>query len=340
MDSERSPLTSRNVWNAETVGKPEDWTWRWAPEEMEEMMAAVQAGRQRGLEPTKFTKREFPLPRVEARMEQVREELEEGRGFALLRGLPVQQLSDDDARLLFWGLSLALGTPEGQDASGSVMHSVTNTGLKVEKNNAVRSYQTDDELTFHNDGGDGFMLLCLRTAQSGGVSKLISVSTIYNEILKRRPELLDLLEEPWDFDTRGQHPDGREIQRVPIFNFHAGKLSMLYKRRYLRLAQEKPQVAKWTPDQSAAIELIETICNEPANLHQFTMEPGDVQIGNNYSVLHARSKYTDHDDVAKRRHLLRAWLTLPNGRDLPEAFAIAREFAASYQRRRQGLRTA
>ncbi|MCK9509371.1 MAG: TauD/TfdA family dioxygenase [Pigmentiphaga sp.] len=340
MNTQRHRLTGREVWNAASFGSEADWVWQLEPQEIDEMLSAVEQGKAKGLVPTQFLKSELPMPRIEARMEQVREELEEGRGFALLRGLPVNKLSDDEARILFWGLSMALGVPEEQDASGQVMHSVTNTGLKVEKNNSVRSYQTDDELTFHNDGGDGFMLLCLRTALSGGVSKLVSVSTIYNEVLRQRPDLLELLEAPWDFDTRGQHPHGLQIQRVPILNFHAEKLSILYKRRYLLLAQEKEEVEKWTQAHHEAIALIEAICNDPANQHQFTMKPGDIQIGNNYSVLHSRTKYQDHDDPAQRRHLLRAWVTLPNGRALPPAFASAREFAASYARRHGSLATA
>src|SRR5690606_6989485 len=157
-----------------------------------------------GLTPTEFRGDQFIVPRMAARMERVRNELEGGRGFAVLRGLPIDTYTDDDARLLFWGLSVTLGDPEPQDAAGHLMHSVTNTAMKVLTTNTVRSYHTDDELTFHNDGGDAFMLLCLRTAVSGGVSKLVSAATIYNEVRRRRPELLPLLEEPWHYDTRGQ----------------------------------------------------------------------------------------------------------------------------------------
>lgn len=78
------------------------------------------------------------------------------------------------------------------------------------------------------------------------------------------------------------------------------------------------------------MQLVEALCNDPAIQLSFYMEPGDVQIANNYSVLHARTKYEDHDDPAERRHLLRAWLTLPNGRSLPPAFEYTREFRTSY----------
>jgi hypothetical protein len=56
-------------------------------------------------------------------------------------------------------------------------------------------------------------------------------------------------------------------------------------------------------------------------------------MANNYAVLHARSKYEDFDEPERRRHLFRAWVTLPNGRALPPAFATTREFGTSYARR-------
>src|SRR5437868_8530439 len=228
--------------------------------------------------------------------------------------------------MVFWALAVHLGDPQGQDRLGNRMHSVTNTGLRVDSTNAVRSYQTDDELTFHNDGGDAFMLLCLKTAKSGGVSKLVSVAKVYNEVLTRRPDLVEILQEPFYFDTREQHPTGLKVQISPIFNFFDGRLSALYKRRYLLSAQRFAEVPRLTEAQEQAVQLIEDICNDPKIQLTFYMQPGDVQMANNYSVLHARSKYEDHEDPAERRHLLRAWLTLPNGRKLPAPFELTREF--------------
>ncbi len=330
------PMVGPQVWDRDTFQDSAAWVWPLAAAEVAELLEATRRARAAGLQPTVFGKDDFPTPLLDARLAAVRTELEEGKGFVVLRGLPVADLALDDARVLFWGLSLTLGHPEAQDGAGHRLHSVTNTGLKVDPSNSVRSYQTDDELTFHNDGGDAFMLLCLRTAKSGGVSRLISAATIYNQVLRQRPDLLPLLFEPWDFDTRGQHPMGLEIQPIPILNFFAGKLSVLYKRRYLLLAQGKPTVRRWSPAQAEAIELIESICREPANRLEVSMQAGDIQIGNNYAVLHARTSYQDHDSPDQRRHLLRGWMTLPNGRPLPPVFALSREFGPSYQRRMMG----
>lgn len=328
-----APITTAEAWNGAGLRGREDWIVHLTAAEIDDIDRGLAHARQTGRELFSLTRDDYPMPLMARRFEAVRNELEGGRGFTLLRGLPVARYSDADARILFWGLSQHLGEPQEQDGAGNRMHSVTNTGMRVEKTNNVRSFQTDDELTFHNDGGDAFMLLCLRTAKSGGISKLVSVAHLYNEILRRRPDLIEVLQQPFHFDTRGQHLGGVRFQSVPIFNFCQGRLSVLYKRRYLRTAQEFPEVPRLTQGQQEAVDLIESLTQDPDVQFTFYMQPGDMQIANNYAVLHARSKYEDFDEPERKRHLLRAWVTLPNGRPLPEAFARSREFGTAYARR-------
>jgi len=323
-------LVGPEVWSGETLRGRTDWVVHFSDAEIAEVDAMLRARKEEGAALFGLGPDDFKMPRIADRFEAVRSELEGGRGFTLLRGLPVRRYSLEEARMVFWAMAVHLGDPIGQDRIGNRMHSVTNTHQRVEGSNEVRSYQTDDELTFHNDGGDAFMLLCLRTAKAGGMSKLVSVSNIYNEVLSRRPDLVEVLQQPFHFDTREQHPTGLKVQVSPILNFFGGKLSALYKRRYMMSAQRFPEVPRLTPAQEQAVQLVEALCNDPAIQLSFYMEPGDVQIANNYSVLHARTKYEDHDDPAERRHLLRAWLTLPNGRSLPPAFEYTREFRTSY----------
>ncbi|WP_137919110.1 TauD/TfdA family dioxygenase [Hydrogenophaga sp. 2FB] len=323
-------LSGPEVWSGPALGARTDWIQHLEPAEVAEIDAMLAAHRGNTTALTDLTRDDFAMPRLARRFEAVRADLEGGRGFALLRGLPVQRYSTDEARRIFWAMAVHLGDPQGQDKQGNRMHSVTNTGLRVDSTNSVRSYQTDDELTFHNDGGDAFMLLCLKTAKSGGISKLVSVAQLYNEVMQRRPDLIEVLQQPFHFDTREQHPTGLKVQTSPILNFFEGRLSALYKRRYLLAAQRFPEVPRLTPAQEQAVQLVEDICNDPAVQLSFSMQPGDVQMGNNYAVLHARTKYEDFDDPAERRHLLRAWLTLPNGRPLPPPFELTREFRTSY----------
>ncbi|AWB33104.1 TauD/TfdA family dioxygenase [Orrella marina] len=325
-----SIFTGLQAWTAKDFEGRDDWVTRFTEAELQEIDAIAQGKEVTFPDLLNMGKEDFKLPLIDKKFVDIREQLEGGRGFAVLRGVPVQKYSLNQARKIFWALASHLGTPQPQDKAGSLLHDVTNTGRKVATTGEVRGFQTDDELSFHNDGGDAFMLLCLRTAKEGGISKLVSVATIFNEILRTRPDLVEVLQQPFHFDTREQHPLGLKIQSIPIMNVHEGKVSALYKRRYIETAQRFEEVPRLTEQQIEAMNLFEKICHDPEFQLSFSMQAGDIQMGNNYGILHSRTKYLDHDDPGMKRHLLRTWLTLENGRPLPKVFENAREFRFSY----------
>jgi Taurine catabolism dioxygenase TauD, TfdA family len=330
-------VTGPAVWKGQDMRQRDDWIWHLTPAEISQIDAALQHARASGVPLLHITAADFPLQSLSSRLVALRNEVANGRGFALVRGFPVERYPVDDARMLFWGLSSHLGQAEGQDRAGNVMHQVTDTGKRVEGSNSTRGYETNNELMFHNDGGDAFALLCLRTAKSGGTSKLMSAGALFNEILLRRPDLARVVQEPFHFDARSQNPADLKVQTVPVFTHHAGYLNVLHKRSYIETAQRFEEVPRLTPLQREALTMIDDICNDPSWHLSFDMQQGDIQIGNNFSILHSRTTYQDHAEPERRRLLLRIWMTLPNGRPLPEVYAATREFGQTYRRREQAL---
>jgi len=327
------PVSGPHVWTGSQLKQSDDWIIRFSPDDADEIERAVALVETLKLDLFEIRKEDFPLPALAPRLAAVLAELEGGRGFALLRGLPIERFSLEASKRVIWGLAVHLGYPEPQDVRGSLLHSVTNTGKRVEGSESTRGFETDDELKFHNDGGDAFILLCLKTAKEGGISKLMSVGALYNAILAQRPDLAEVLQQPFYFDSRAQNPMEKKVQIVPIFTEFAGLLNVLYKRRYINLAQRFEEVPRLTPLQAEALDLFDNLCADPTMHLAFTMQPGDIQIGNNYSILHSRTRYQDHEGVDQRRHLLRVWLTLFDGRLLPEIYADTREFGPSYARK-------
>jgi hypothetical protein len=297
-------------------------------EELKRAVAGV-AGRQA----VEVERKDFPLPTLSARLAGILDDLEGGRGFCLLRGLPVESWNEAEARLVLWGLGTYLGTAEKQDGAGNLLHSVRDTGQLVDATDNVRPYETNEEIQFHNDGADMFMLMCFRTAKSGGVSKLVSAVAVFNEILRTRPDLAEVLQQPFHFDTRTQRPDGVRVQAVPVFSYHGGKLNVLYKRRFIETAQRFPEVPRLTALQVEALDYFDRLCAAPKFCMTFSLKPGDVEIASNYVTLHSRTRFQDHPQLEKRRHMLRLWLTIPNGRVLPPVFRDTREFRSVFERR-------
>lgn len=326
-------LESPDVWRSEQLGDQANWIQHLSATELCEISDALRLCESRNVPLFEITKDDFPLTALAKRLTRLQHELEGGKGFAVLRGLDLSAMDAEACKRIIWGMSLYLGTPEPQDRAGSLIHSVTNTGKTITNSDTTRGYETDDELKFHNDGGDVFMLLCHRIAKEGGVSKLVSAGALFNAILEERPDLAAVLQQPFYFDSRAQNVNESKVQVVPIFTEYEGRLNVLYKRRYIETAQRFPEVPRLTPEQVEALDIFDRLCADPTLQLSFSMQPGDIQLGNNYSILHSRTKYQDYDEPETRRHLFRLWLTLENCRPLPPVFGTTREFGPTYARR-------
>lgn len=247
------------------------------------------------------------------------EELLHGRGWTLLRGLPVAAWGDELVAAAFLVLTRALGALRQQNRAGHVLGHVTDLGLSSSDPN-VRVYQTSERQTFHTDSCDVVALLMLRPARSGGESFLVSAGAVFNALRTRRPDLLALLLEPLATDRRGEVPAGAlPYFCIPPFSLHKGALNVIYQRQYIDSAQRFPDAPRLTPAHIEALDALDALLNDPAMHVRMTLAPGDVQLVHNHALLHDRSAFVD--DPHAPRHLLRAWIAPPGARPLPPAFA-------------------
>jgi len=328
------PVNTPSVWHPSDIADPTAWAINLNADQLAELRATSESVVCTDTTWSDLPRETFALPSWTDTLSHLRSQLEGGLGFALLRSLPVSDTTPDLARTMLWALGQHLGDPDTQDAAGNLLHDVRDTGKDLNDSN-IRAYQTKLPIHYHNDGSDAFMLLCYRAAKSGGRSQLISAPAVFNAILERRPDLATILQQPFDFDARGQSlPGAPPYQRVPIFTYYEGFLNVLYKRQYIDLAQRFPDVELLSPLQIEALDLMDEVCSELA--FEFTMQPGNIIVANNYDILHARSAFADGNND-EGRHMMRLWLTLPNGRSLPPVFEHTREFCHSYKRRSPNL---
>jgi hypothetical protein len=250
-----------------------------------------------------------PLPSWRPVLARIVEALAHGHGFVLLRGFPLDGLDPSEIELAYFALGLHLGTPVSQDADGTLLGHVRDERV-ARTGPEVRLYRTSERQDFHTDGADIIGLLCLRKARSGGESQLASSHAVYNEILARRPDLLEVLYEPMWWDRNDEQADGDEPAfPLPVLHDVDGEPRVFFIGWYIRDAQRHPGVPRLTPAQREALEIIEAIANDPAFHVAMDFQPGDVQLLNNAKILHAREAYEDEVDPAERRHLLRLWLS-------------------------------
>ena len=61
--------------------------------------------------------------------------------------------------------------------------------------------KTNQRQGFHCDGSDLVGLLCLKPAKTGGQSKIASSMAVYNQMLASRPDLVEVLRQPFAWDA-------------------------------------------------------------------------------------------------------------------------------------------
>jgi Taurine catabolism dioxygenase TauD, TfdA family len=314
-------IAGPSAWYGPDVAARTDWIHTLGDEEIAEIESAVRGLGESGLDPTSLCRERFPLPSLAPRLGRILAEVQTGRGFVLLRGLPVREWGPRRSALAFLGLGVHLGNFRPQNAQGHLLGHVRDQGLSSRDPN-VRIYQTRERQNYHTDSCDVVGLLCLHPARSGGYSSLVSSVTIFNELRRRGPELAKILFEPVETDRRGEVPPGRRpFFRIPVFNWHAGLLTTIYHRAYIESARRFADVPPLTPAQTAALDAFDGLANDPA-LHFFMeFRAGDIQLVCNHSLLHDRTAFEDWPEPERRRHLLRLWLAPPDARPLPAVFA-------------------
>jgi hypothetical protein len=309
------------AWHGPAMAARSDWIEPLSVRELDELAQAAEPWMDEGADLAALVRERFALPTLGARLQRLRDELLEGRGFVLLRGLPVAQWGRRRSAVAFYGLGAHLGRALSQNAQGHVLGHVRDLGLSSNDPH-VRIYQTRERQTFHTDSADVVGLLCLQTARRGGLSALVSSVTLYNELRARRPELAACLFEPLATDRRGEVPRGaKRYFMVPVFNWFAGHLSAIYQRQYIDSAQRFDDAPRLSALQVEALDALDALTNDPALHFTMALEVGDLQFVHNHALLHDRTAFDDWPEAARRRHLLRLWLAPPAARPLSEVFA-------------------
>ncbi|MGZ8804982.1 MAG: TauD/TfdA family dioxygenase [Microbacterium sp.] len=300
------PLDVPAAWRGEELAARTDWVHELSSSEIAEIDAALESVGTRDL--ADIDRSAVPLPTLAATIASWARELDAGRGFVLVRGLPVQRYTETEASVAYWGIGRHLGVPVSQNTDGDLLGHVRDTGADPD-DPSVRLYRTRAAQPYHTDGADVVGLLCLQTSRHGGDSSIVSSVAVCNEVARRRPDLVDLLFQPFFFDLYEQQgPGEKPYLAMPIANFFAGRLYTMYIRFYIEQAQRHADVPRLTTAQVELLDLIDEIAASPQFHLDMEFQPGDMQWLSNAVILHGRTAY--EDDPAAPRHLLRLWLTL------------------------------
>ena len=306
--------SGRSVWTGKALAASDDVLFRLPDSALREIHDGVARLKARGAALEDIGADDFPLPSLDNQLKALKDDIATGRGFAIFRGLDASRYTVDELRLIFWGIGCHFGTPMPQSYLGDRIGDVMDVSDEEPDPRRRRGYHSGGAQDTHTDSSDMVAMLSIRTAKSGGASRLASAHTVHNLMMDHCPGLLTVLYDGLfmrgtDTDAAAEGRPALSPHRVPAYCYTAGWLNTFYIRGYVERAVNAGDVVL-SPLEAAAVVAFAAFGNHPDVMLEIMLEPGDIQIFNNRTVMHGRAHFDDHAERARRRHLLRLWLSV------------------------------
>ena len=308
------PIAGPSAWRRADISS-EDYRVALDGPCLDEIRRVVDEIRAHPLPTILHTPADFDMTNCHAAMAEVRRILKEGVRFAVVDRLPVEELSKPEAETIYWLLSSMVARPVAQKLDGTMIYDVHDTGQQALPGSGIRPDKTNIEIRFHIDNAYNTTppeivgLLCLKTAKSGGISRVLSFHPVYNELLARHRELVPRLYQPFWFDRQREFfPGEPDTFSAPVFeDGAAGELRARFSVHQINSGyamQGQPVDNQGAAALAATLDIFE----EPDISIDFEFQPGEIQFVDNRTLGHSRTEFEDHPEPDRRRHLVRLWL--------------------------------
>jgi hypothetical protein len=296
------------AWRGADLGTDGPWLLHVTPAEQKEIVAALHHAQKTGLPMLHWREGDFPLETLKEKLAGMAWQLRHGLGITILRGLDISGFSDDEVGMIYWGLGVHLGEPLGQNPKGDLLGHVYDQGRSY-GNLDVRGYETAAYLPYHTDSCDFLGLMCLRQGLSGGLSSLVSSVSVHNAILAEHPEYLGLLYNGFYYIRREEALGSKGVSEmpIPVFGQKDGVISCRYLRNQINAGAVKREVPL-TAMEAEALDFMDAQTQRADLRFDFMLQPGDMELCNNYTMLHSRTEFVDGPERHQQRHMLRLWL--------------------------------
>lgn len=311
----KEKVADKCAWVGQDIADKTDWIVHLTPHVLSVLDQGLKQLEAKNMQAPNFSKADVVIEDEAflAFVAEIADELENGYGFIVLRGLDAEKYNEVQLATIYYLLGVHLGLPVTQNARGDLLGRVEHVGDATKKE--TRVYETNLYLPYHTDMSDVVGLLSIRKAKEGGLSSVVSFATVYNEILEDYPEYLAYFYHPCYYAHLGEALPSLS----PIYSYWKGKLAGRYLRAYIELGQEIMNVPV-SRVQKEALDIFDAISQDPRLRLDMMLEPGDMQFCNNYTVMHSRTSFEDYEELANRRKLLRLWLKMDNARELAPDF--------------------
>jgi len=277
-----------------------------------EIAAGIEFANANGLTVDTVEQQDFRTPSFARDVPDLRNRLDEGRGFFVLRGLESDRWSEPEAEIISWVLCNYLGQPMRQGiAQDRRFFTVADKGAA--DTDPTRVGASPKRSAKHSDNGClearppcYLALYCFRSALAGGDSTIISARNVYDTIKAERPDLLPLYFQAYHFRAPQAHvwPSLGPTVQKPILEIVRGELHIHYARIMIEPGMEMAGTPL-TDHQREALDYLDEVLDRPDLNFQYTLKAGEFLVMNNLAALHGREAFAAG---AGGRTLKRFWM--------------------------------
>jgi len=313
-----SSLNHPSAWRVADLDRDKSWIFNideTSARQMKDMATAVFNPERPLLD---YRRDEFELGQGWKVIEQALKEVKQGRGIAIVKGLPREGLTSKQFELLTWAIGLHTGVPRPQGKATQYISAVRNAGMAY-RTGSGRGYSSNAELDFHTDSSDVIFLACFNKALSGGKTIISSSMAAHQVMMTEYPEQLEWVYKPIGFSRQAEEaPDEGPYCVMPIFSEQGGKWFGRWNWNRVRSAQKIAGAPVLSQTQLEGLEQFDQVVRRADLAYEMWLEPGDLQIINSHVTLHSRTEFVDHEQEEKKRLLYRLWIAPPDSDTLPE----------------------
>src|SRR6516164_7320735 len=144
----RLPIDHPCSWKPADFASPADYTIELTASQLREVEHAIARVKAAGLGLDDLGREHFELPTLCPVIDEIRRQIEKGRGFVAVRRMPVEAYSNDDLGMIFWGIGTHLGHGLSQSVLGDRLGHVKDFSRE---DPLARAYRNKQELSPHTD---------------------------------------------------------------------------------------------------------------------------------------------------------------------------------------------
>ncbi|AWB33173.1 TauD/TfdA family dioxygenase [Orrella marina] len=307
-------------WTAPDLESDKRWVFRLSDRAIAEIVEQARRSSHLADDLLRIDRKTFHLsPETVKEFTTALEMTQHAYGVSLIKGFPARDLSEAEFRVATWGTGLYMGLARPQNVAGDFLTDVRDAGSSAYRVVNGRGYNTSSELDFHIDSADAVLLYCRREARSGGESLITNPFSVAQHLIKQNPDHAPMLTQLYPFSLGGYKVDGKEHYLLPLMEQQGDACAFRINIKNIKNGAIQAGMTL-SSEEMEFLYKFQDLAGSDRFCYRMYLQEGDIQILNNFHIIHSRTAFEDFDEPDRKRHLIRLWLCLQQSQPLPESW--------------------